>query len=293
MTWLTWAVFSALLSAAAAILQKKVLFRVTALEFSFLVSFVVLLCSCFIPLTADIGAIAPAALGVLLGKSILNSIAFLLVMVALEKNQISSALPLLGLTPGVTAVLSFFVLGEGLRGWEWMGLGCMMAGIYILEKRPQQKSAETLKAFFLSQNHLPIFGALGFFAISSIGDKVLVSGYRTSPFVVLFYQHAITFLIYAIVLFTRRISFSTTFRKGREQAGYLIIIALVTLAYRFAQLDATKLGPVALVLAVKRTSILLASFFGGKLFSDERLRVKLLGAACIVVAGFLILRAVG
>jgi hypothetical protein len=43
-------------------------------------------------------------------------------------------------------------------------------------------------------------------------------------------------------------------------------------------------------LAVKRTSILYASFFGGKLFSDDRLPQKLIGGALIIASGFIILR---
>lgn len=73
----------------------------------------------------------------------------------------------------------------------------------------------------------------------------------------------------------------------------IITVAVLTLAYRFTQLEATKLAPVALVLAVKRTSILYASLFGGKLFSEERLTIKLIGALLIVSAGFIILRNVG
>ena len=67
-------------------------------------------------------------------------------------------------------------------------------------------------------------------------------------------------------------------------------MAFLTIAYRFTQLEATKFAPVALVLAVKRTSILYASFFGGKIFSDERLAQKLIGGALIVGAGFIILQ---
>ena len=74
---------------------------------------------------------------------------------------------------------------------------------------------------------------------------------------------------------------------------FIVTVAFLTIAYRFTQLEATKVAPVALVLAVKRTSILYASFFGGKLFSEERLAQKLIGGALIVGAGFIILRNVG
>jgi drug/metabolite transporter (DMT)-like permease len=67
----------------------------------------------------------------------------------------------------------------------------------------------------------------------------------------------------------------------------------LTVGYRLTQLEATKIAPVALVLAIKRTSILYASFFGGRIFFDDRLRWKLVGGLLIVISGFIILRNVG
>jgi hypothetical protein len=54
MNWIALATISALLSAAAAVAQKRVLSRATALEFSFLVSLVVLAFSLFVPATTDV-----------------------------------------------------------------------------------------------------------------------------------------------------------------------------------------------------------------------------------------------
>jgi len=50
------------------------------------------------------------------------------------------------------------------------------------------------------------------------------------------------------------------------------------------------LAPVALVLAIKRTSILFATLIGGKLFSEERYQLKLAGATLIVIGGFFIIQ---
>jgi drug/metabolite transporter (DMT)-like permease len=227
---------------------------------------------------------------ILIGKSIIGGLAFLLVMMSLEHNQISSALPLLGTTPAVTAVLALPLLGESLQHWEWLGIGLMVAGTYMLEKRPAQRILQPFKDVFFSPNHLYIFGAVGLFAISSIADKLLLSGYKTDPLVILFYQHLIYCLIFGSLIFMRRISFRDLIHKGQDQLPLILIIALLTIAYRFTQLGATRLAPVALVLAVKRTSILYASFFGGKLFSDDRLPQKLIGGALIIASGFIILR---
>jgi drug/metabolite transporter (DMT)-like permease len=293
MSWFLLASCSAILSASAAIMQKKVLSRLHALEFSFLASLAILFFSLFIPYSIDITSISSASFLILIVKSILAGLAFLLVMMSLEHNQISSALPLLGTTPAMTALLALPILGESLQHWEWLGIGMMVAGTYLLEKRPAQKIIQPFKSVLFSRNHYYIFGAVGLFAVSSIADKLLLSGYKIDPLIVLFYQHMVYCVLFGSIILWRRISLRELFHKGQPQLLFIGVIALLTIAYRFTQLGATQLAPVALVLAVKRTSILYASFFGGKLFSDERLPQKLLGGALIVTSGFIILRNVG
>lgn len=290
MNWFLLATGSALFSATAAVVQKKVLFKLHALEFSFCLSLVILVFSLFVPFSADVTSLSPTALLILIGKSILGGLAFLLVMMSLEHNQISSALPLLGTTPAVTAILALPMLGEALHSTEWIGIGMMVIGTYMLEKKSAQPMLQPWKNILSSKNYRYILGAVLLFALSSVADKLLLSGYKTDPLIVLFYQHIIYCLIFGTLMIIRKYPIQETFRKSRSQLPFIGLIALLTLAYRFTQLGATQLAPVALVLAVKRTSILYASFFGGKLFSEERLAKKLIGALCIVAAGFLILR---
>jgi len=293
MIWFALASLSAILSAAAAITQKKILFRINALEFSFLVSILILAMSSFVPIFVDVMSIPTPVLLFVLGKSILGGTAFLLVMMALQHNQISDALPLLGLTPAVTALAALLLIGESLRDWEWLGIGMMVAGTYILERKPFAPVLQPIREIFLSRNRYYIFGALGLFAISSVADKMLVSGYKIDPLALLFYQHIIYGLLFGALLLVRSSSFGAVMQKSREHFPLILVVAVLTIAYRVAQLEATKIAPVALVLAVKRTSILYASFFGGRLFSDERLPMKLCAGAIIVAAGFFILRNVG
>lgn len=293
MNWFIIASCSALLSAAAAVTQKKVLFRLNAYEFSFVLSLVILCFSLFVPFSLDITSLTVSTVGIIVGKSILGGTAFLFVMMSLEHNPISTALPVLGLTPAVTAFAAFLMIGEALQGWEWLGLGLMMAGTYILEWRPSQKLFQPLKEIFRSRTYYYMFAALALFAVSSVYDKLLVGEYKIDPWAVLFYQHIVYCLLFAILLAIRKTSPVSAVTHGKKQIVSIFIIGLLTIAYRFTQLEATALAPVALVLAVKRTSILYASFYGGKLFSDERLIQKLIGAVCIVAAGFIILRNVG
>jgi drug/metabolite transporter (DMT)-like permease len=288
--WFIIASFSAVLSAAAAISQKKVLLQLNAFEFSFLSSGAIILFSLFVPFFYNVTPFHSSTLLIIVGKSILGGIAFLFVMMSLERNPISTALPVLGLTPAITALVSMVMIGEGLDGWEWLGIVLMMTGVYILEIRPAQHVLQPFKEILRSKSYYYLYAALGLFAMSSVYDKLLVGKYQTDPWVVLFYQHIIYFILFTTFLFFRKSPILKVVHSGKKHILLIILIALLTIAYRFTQLEATKLAPVALVLAVKRTSILYASFFGGKFFSDERLLQKIVGAACIVGAGFLILR---
>ncbi len=283
MTWLSLAFVSALLSAAAAVTQKKILFKVDALTFSFLLSAVIMVISFSALFITDVTAVSGITLLILLLKGIINAFAFVLVMMMLERADISGTLPLLALTPGVTAVLAFVTIGEAITPIEIFGIVLMVGGVLLLERRP-----EGLKSF---KAQWYIWTALLLFAVSAVMDKVLVSGYKTSPIIVLFYQHAVFLVVYAILFFRKRIPIGKIIT--REQTPVLIligIVALFTLGYRFTQLESVKVGNVALVLAVKRTSVFYASLVGGKMFKEKSLMTRLVGAAIIIAAGFIILR---
>lgn len=293
MSWFLLATISALLSAGAAILQKKSLMRTAALPFAFVLSaFIMVLSAVFLP-GVEVLTVPSDVLVLLVGKSLIGGAAFLCVMISLEGGQISTVLPLLGLTPAVTAVLSLFIAGERMSGMEWIGLGVMMAGLYLLEWTPGTGETWSGRIRTIVQERRMIILALLLFALSSVADKLLVTGHRTDPRVVLVCQHVIFCLLFGAMLIVRRVPLASLAGQVRPQLPLFIGIAVITIAYRYAQLEATRIAPVALVLAVKRTSIFYASLVGGRIFADDRLRVRLVGAGLIVAAGFIILRNVG
>ncbi len=293
MIWFLFAMLSALFSAGAAVAQKRILFSMTALEFSFAVSIVIGVASMTAVFWVDLSVIPVSTLAVIVVKSVISGSAFLLVMIALKSNPISSALPLLGLTPAVTAFLALPVLGEAVHGWEMLGILMMGVGTYILEFKPGHRFQDILRSAWTERSHYPIFGALVLFGISSVLDRRLVFGLQVPPAVVLLYQHALYCLMFGSILAWRRINVVSVMIKPRGTWGLILLVACLTLAYRYLQLEATALAPVALVLAVKRSSIVVATLFGGRLFKEERVKTKLVGATIIVASGFLILRSVG
>jgi drug/metabolite transporter (DMT)-like permease len=289
--WFIFAFLSALLSAAAAVTQKKILFRIDAVAFSFLLSIVLMLFSFGTAFVVDVTQLSTSVFLLLLVKSLINAAAFLLVMMALQRNGISSTLPLLGLTPGVTALLAYAALGESISGNEILGLLLMIGGVFLLE-RNESAASETDRRSNTSRWF--IASALLLFAVSSVFDKYLVSGVKTPPLVVLFYQHAVFLLLYGVLFFRKHGSIKLFAKKDLRPTLLLVLaVAVFTMGYRYTQLAAVQLGSVALVLAVKRTSVFFAALVGGKLFKEKRLLPKLAAAACIIAAGFIILRNVG
>lgn len=291
MTWFAIAFISALLSAFAAITQKKVLFKLGALEFSFLLSLVNLVFSIPFFFFIDYETINTLNLSILLVKSIIGVAAFLCVMLALKNLEISNALPLLAITPGFVAVFAFIILGESLKTLEVVGLLFLIIGTFILESKNFKELLLPINVFLKSKYHRFIILALLFFTASSILDKLLLIKLNLSPISLTAFQHiyfAILFSIIYIIFRNKNEVSSATVKK--DNLGWIALISVLTIGYRYTQIVAVSLASVALVLAIKRTSVFWATVIGGKIFNDKDLLKRSIAAILILVGAILILR---
>ncbi|MDQ7816169.1 MAG: EamA family transporter [Melioribacteraceae bacterium] len=291
MTWFLIALLSSFLSAFAAITQKKVLFNRSPLEFSYLLSIVNFLFSIPFFLFIDYGTINSFNLTILFIKSLIGVGAFLCVMTALKNLQISNALPLLALTPGFVAVFAFIFLGEALKLEEVIGLISLIAGTYILESKNLKEILFPLNVFFKSKYHQYILMALLLFTASSVMDKILLIKLNLTPVSLTAFQHLFFAFFFAIIFFGVR----GTKEKGlsiinKKDLGWIALISVLTIGYRFTQVIAISLASVALTLAVKRTSVLWATIIGGKIFKDSNMLKKIIAVLFILLGAILILR---
>lgn len=291
MTWFAIALLSAFLSAFAAITQKKVLFNLGALEFSFLLSLVNLLFSIPFFFFIDYGTINSSNLTILFIKSVIGVGAFFCVMVSLKNLEISNALPLLALTPGFIAVFAFFLLGESLKSTEVIGLLLLIIGTFILEKKNTSNFILPFSVFIKSKYHRIIILALLLFTASSILDKFLLVKMNLSPISLTAFQHIYFAFLFSTVFFLFRKKVKPIKSVLNKNILLLIVlISILTIAYRFTQILAVGMASVALVLAIKRTSVFWATVIGGKIFSDKDLLKRSLAAILIVAGAILILR---
>jgi len=286
--WYALSLVSAVFSASAAITQKKVLFKETALSFSVIVAIFNLILAIPFFLLTDFSILTSSGLIVLFLKSILAGLAFLCVMVGIKNLEISKALPLLVLTPGLVAIFAFIFLKEALTILEITGVGLLIVGTYILALKPKQKIKQPIKEAVKAKGHYYIISALLLFAISSILDKAILKNFQVPLNAFMGFQHlffAIIFILIAIFA-SKTKSVKSAFKNSWK---YILIIAIFTIIYRYTHLRAISMAPVALALSIKRISVFLAVVAGGTLFKEQNLPRKIIATIILIVGAILII----
>lgn len=292
MLWFLIALSSAFLSAFAAITQKKVLFSLGALEFSFILSLANLLFSIPFFFFIDYQSVNSLNISVLFIKSIIGVAAFFCVMLSLKNLEISNALPLLALTPGFVAIFAFFLLGESLKLIEITGLIFLISGTFILESKNFKNLFIPFSVFIKSKYHRYIIIALLLFTASSIMDKLLLIKLNLSPVSITAFQHLFFAVLFSLayVLFRNKEVAASSSIIRKNNLGWIALISIITIGYRYTQIVAVSLASVALVLAVKRTSVFWATIIGGKLFKEKDLLKRSIAAILILIGAIMILR---
>jgi len=286
MTWFFLALISAVFSAVSTLAEKKSLFSLDALDFSYIVSIVTLVFSIPFFIMAPVQQDITASLVILFIKTVLSAAAFLLVMLSIKNLEISEALPLLAISPGLVAVLAFFLIGDVLSLFEWIGVFLIVAGTYILElKKNIEGIFSPFKTLFKSSKYNYVLGAVALFTITSLMDRILLKGYKLPPYTFMAYQQLFYGIVFLTIILFKRKSATVSFKSLNKKLWQLVLlVAVFTVVYRYTQIAAIKLAPVGLVLAVKRLSVLIAIIIGGKLFNEQNVTRRIV-AAIIILAG--------
>ncbi len=292
MEWFFIAFASALLSAASTIFEKKLLFEMNAFSFSLLNSFFNLLFTIPFLFFSDFSSVTDKGLLILFLKTLLNSAAFYFVMLSLKNLELSKALPLLVLTPGLVAFFAFLFLSEPLTTNQLLGMGLLLLGTYILEMQAKEDFLEPFKVFIKSKNYRYIITALLLFTVTTLLDKYILKDLVKNPKAFLVFQQLFTALIFLVAAFFIKGGAVKIIKETRSDWWkWIILVAVLTVGYRYSQIEAIKYAPaVALVLSVKRISVFFASIIGGKIFNEQKLLQKAIATAILIGGTFFIVR---
>ncbi|MCA9487364.1 MAG: EamA family transporter [Nanoarchaeota archaeon] len=285
--WYVLSLISAVFSAGAAISQKKILFKESALGFSLLVALFNLILAIPFFFFVEYTTLTTSGILVLFLKSTLGAIAFLFVMLGIKNLEISEALPLLVLAPGLVAIFAFIFLGENINKIEILGLILLIIGTYLLSLKEKQKIKTPFKKAFSKKGHYYIIFALIIFTITSILDKAVLNKFKIPLNAFMGLQHLFFAIVFIGLLFVtgKKIEFKSALKNSW---AWIALVALFTITYRYTHLLAIKSTSVALALSIKRISVFLAVAVGGALFKDKNLIRKII-ATVIIIAGALLI----
>lgn len=282
--WQALALLSALFSATAAVFEKKALFRMEPLGFSFLLSVLTFVLTIPFLFFVDLSSLRLPAMFILYMKTVLGAAAFLLVMHGIQKNELSNSLPLLALTPGVVALAAFLILGEAIGARGLIGMVLMLTGTYFLQL---EKDGNWMSPFiFLRKNKTQwyIIGAILLFSTTTILDKTLLRDFKLQPEAFLPFQQLFLSLNFLILILLQKIEMTSLGGSFKQGWKLILAVAIFAVIYRYSHILAMKTGPVALVLSIKRSSVFFAAVIGGQYFREQDVLRRSL-AVLIMVAG--------
>jgi drug/metabolite transporter (DMT)-like permease len=194
----------------------------------------------------------------------------------------------MAISPMVIAVLAFIFLGESLKPLEVAGIVLISIGTYSLELKKGEGVLYPFSVLAGSKHHRYLLAALALISISSVIDKALLTNFKLPPITFLVFQNFFFFVIFFVIaLITGR---GKSFAVNKNVLILIVIIAVLTVLYRWSQIEATKIAPVGLVISVKRLSVLFASIAGAQLFKEGDYVRRAIATVLIVGGAMMIFR---
>lgn len=235
-----------------------------------------------LPVVAVLGVPVMAAWPYLAGSVVIHTLYYLALAQAYRTGDLGQVYPIArGTAPLMTAMLSAVVLGELLPLTAWIGVALLGSGILLLAMRGGRK----LKPFDKRGVGFALLTSLTITTYSIVDG----TGARVAQAPVLY--TAWLFVLSAIVMAVIGVWMrGPQLKPAIAKSGSLALAgaALSVLAYVIAIWAMTR-APIAVVAALRETSVLFAALFSTLLLREPVLPARI-AAALIVLAGALMLR---
>lgn len=293
MPWYLFGFSAAMLAATAAVIEKWLLKRMSVWQMSAWFSLVTALLVIPILMTfqGSLSSLSGVLWGVILLKSILEAVQFVSVMIGIKRLGISITIPLMALSPGFVALGGTFLIRDALTPVQWGGLLLMIVGMYVIQLEEDTDWWRPFVRLFTDRNQWVILLALSASVAVALLDKTILSGYKIPPQIFITVQQWFLAGLFLLIVVIRKAAGAEDAMPWNATAVLgLVALAVVTVGYRYLQMRGVMLAPVALVLAVRRTSVVLASLIGGSLFHEKGFIRRSIAAAILAVGAILLSR---
>jgi drug/metabolite transporter (DMT)-like permease len=235
-----------------------------------------------VPLAIFVGLPNPSAWPYVLASVAIHIVYYLALAQAYKFGDLGQVYPIArGSAPLMTAGLATLWLGEVLGPYGWAGIVVLAAGILLLALR----GGRALARFDVRSVGFALLTSLTITAYTLVdGIGARLSGSALQYTVWLFLLSGAAMALYGVARLGPRLAgdFAANWRLTLSGA------ALSTAAYGIA-IWAMTVAPIALVAALRETSVLFAALFSMALLREPVLPARI-AAACLVLVGVVFLR---
>ena len=286
MFWFVFAVCGAFLDATYYMSIKKILSNNAINRYAlasgvFLSAFIVLFLISLLKGIPEIGSFFYSSV-VLTG--VLNFVAVILYFKALQITDLSLSVPMLSFTPIFLIFTSFIMLNEVPSVFGVVGIFLIVMGSYILNTSGNsRKLLDPVKRMIRTKGIFFMLVVAFLYSLSSNYDKLVVKNSDS------FFGHAIVFLFIGSLMtgfsLVKRVNFRLEFGKYFHKFFLTgLILASVAVSINIAY----TMQIVPYVISLKRLNILFSVIYGGLIFKEKHMSIRVVGTLIMLVGVFFI-----
>jgi len=233
-------------------------------------------------------AVSWRELGLIFLASLLGATSLYFGWKAMRHLSLSTAAPLGDLSLISTVVLAVFFLGEIPNVNQWLGIGLIILGAYLLEAYPGKLDLLYPLRELKSSHYIHLL--LGSIALASVAALIgRITLESVPPGTYLFFVYLFLFLVHAVLYFVvARERFSVALTGIQKNFSWFAVGAITRLAGSFLYVNAVALIYIGLAEAIHRLSTLVSVVLGGRLFKEENLLWKTF-ASVVMISGVIVI----
>ncbi|MEK6861716.1 MAG: EamA family transporter [Nanoarchaeota archaeon] len=279
-SWLILTVLSAAILTIQRIFQKKVLIKEHATMY--LTTFCFMMWIILLPFIPIYGIDADLnILLIIIFKSFILSISWLLIVKAYRHMELSAVEPLKNFSPFLLLILAFIFLKETPTIIQLVGVGFILFGGYILEGVIHPHGFKHINVLFRGKYIHYIFLSLIVGAFSGILDKIVLA--KVSVLTMMFFEFLFASIFTFIYQSVKYKGYKDIIYSLKTNGLLIVLVAITTLISDWAYFRAVAIPDslVSLVVPVRRLTSLFIVIIGGELFHEKSIIEKTL--ACLVM----------
>ena len=220
----------------------------------------------------------------------LEIVSYLCALRSVRLAPLSLTMPFQAITPMLTIVTGFLIMGERVSLQGFLGILGVTVGIYVMQiELAAEGWLEPFKAMFKNRGIRLMVAAAAIYSLTSTLSKRAVQ--LSSPL-------AFPFLYFGVdTLFLTPMAHQSARRSTgglgllpevRAQLPLYLISGLLTAASFLTHCIAIPFAPVAYFISIKRLSLLVSVLYGGLVFHESSFRQRVLGTSLMLVGAILI-----